>query len=154
MLDLSSLVEQDKGLPSTGQNRDSVSHGALNGEELLLTVEEPSLHKRSQFLLLGTPGAHVFKGFFGLEDEPVKSVKMKVETRSGILWRLPDEFALCSLQFRFALRVSVMFHCVEPHPQKNVKSNKRAVSTKSTWIAIILNPPAGPLRRFDLLQTF
>ena len=25
---------------------------------------------------------------------------MKVETRSGILWRLPHEFALCSLQFR------------------------------------------------------
>ena len=42
---------------------------------------------------------------------------------------------------------SVMFHCVEPHPQKNVKPNKRAVSTKSTRIAIILNPPAGPLRR-------
>ena len=36
-----------------------------------------------------------------------------------------------------------MFHCVEPHPQKNVKPNKRAVSTKSTRIAIILNPPAG-----------
>ena len=63
-------------------------------------------------------GAHVFEGFLGLEDEPVKSVKMKVETRSGILWRLPHEFALCSLQFRFALRVSVMFHCVEPHSQK------------------------------------
>ena len=93
----------------------------------------------------GPCGAHVFEGFFGLEDEPVKSVKMKVETRSGILWR--HEFALCSLQFRFALRVSVMFHCVEPHPQKNVKPNKRAVSTKSTRIAIILNPPAGPLRR-------
>ena len=28
------------------------------------------------------------------------------------------------------------------------------VSTKSTRVAIILNPPAGPLRRFDLLQTF
>ena len=91
----------------------------------------------------GPCGAHVFEGFFGLEDEPVKSVKMKVETRSGILWRLPDEFALCSLQFRFALRVSVMFHCVEPHPQKNVKPNKRVVSTKSTRISIILNPPAG-----------
>ena len=102
----------------------------------------------------GPCGAHVFEGFFGLEDEPVKSVKMKVETRSGILWRLPHEFALCSLQFRFALRVSVMFHCVESHSQKNVKPNKRAVSTKSTRIAIILNPPAGPLRRFDLLQTF
>ena len=25
---------------------------------------------------------------------------MKVEIRSGILWRLPHEFALCSLQFR------------------------------------------------------
>ena len=119
----------------------------------------------------GPCGAHVFEVFFGLEDEPVKSVKMKVETRSadlalqgrdgggigadvrGVLrggfqgWRLPHEFALCSLQFRFALRVSVMFHCVEPHPQKKVKPNKRAVSTKSTRIAMILNPPAGPLRR-------
>ena len=27
------------------------------------------------------------------------------------------------------------------------QGNKRAVSTKSTRIAIILNPPAGPLRR-------
>ena len=53
----------------------------------------------------------------------------------------------CSLQFRFALQVSVMFHCVELHPQKNVKPNKRAVSTKSTRIAIILNPPAELLRR-------
>ena len=26
----------------------------------------------------GPCGAHVFEGFFGLEDEPVKSVKMKV----------------------------------------------------------------------------
>ena len=50
--------------------------------------------------------AHVFEGFFGLEDEPVKSVKTKVETRSGILWRLPHEFALCSLQFRFTLDLS------------------------------------------------
>ena len=33
----------------------------------------------------GPCGAHVFEGFFGLEDEPVKSVKMKVETGSGIL---------------------------------------------------------------------
>ena len=31
----------------------------------------------------GPCGAHVFEGLFGLEDEPVKSVKMKVETRSG-----------------------------------------------------------------------
>ena len=66
----------------------------------------------------GPCGAHVFEGFLGLENEPVKSVKMKVETRSGILWKLPHEFALCSSRFRFALRVSVMFHCVEPHPQK------------------------------------
>ena len=29
-------------------------------------------------------GAHVFEGVFGLEHEPVKSVKMKVETRSGL----------------------------------------------------------------------
>ena len=38
----------------------------------------------------------MFEGFFGLEDEPVKSVKMKVETRSGILWRLPHEFVPCA----------------------------------------------------------
>ena len=70
-------------------------------------------------LLLGRPLWRTrFRRVFGLEDEPVKSVKMKVETRSGVLWRLPHEFALCSLQFRFALRVSVMFHCVEPHSQK------------------------------------
>ena len=38
------------------------------------------------FALLGRPlWPHVFEGFFGLEDKPVKSVKMKVETRSGIL---------------------------------------------------------------------
>ena len=61
--------------------------------------------------------AHTFsKGFSASKMNP--SNLSKVETRSGILWRLPHEFALCSLQFRFALRVSVMFHCVEPHPQK------------------------------------
>ena len=50
-------------------------------------------------LVLGRPLWRTrFERFFGLEDEPVKSVKMKVETRSGILWRLPHEFALCSLQ--------------------------------------------------------
>ena len=49
---------------------------------------------------------------------------------------------------------SLLCFIVWNHPQKNVKPNKRAVSTKSTRIAIILNPPAGPLRRFDLLQTF
>ena len=43
--------------------------------------------------------------------------------------------------------------CGTPSAKKNVKPNKRAVSTESTRIAIILNPPAGPLRRFDLLQT-
>ena len=64
-----------------------------------------------------------FSKVFGLEDEPVKSVKMKVETRSGKLWTLPREFALCSLQFRFAFRVSVMFHCVEPHPQNKKTLN-------------------------------
>ena len=31
----------------------------------------------------GPCGAHVFQEFFGLEHEPFKSVKMKVETRSG-----------------------------------------------------------------------
>ena len=41
-----------------------------------------------------------------------------------------------------------------PIRKKNIKPNKRAVSTKSMRIAIILNPPARPLRRFDLLQTF
>ena len=40
-----------------------------------------------------------------------------------------------------------------PIRKQSVKPNKRAVSTKSTRIATILNPPAGPLRRFDLLQT-
>ena len=40
-------------------------------------------------------GAHVFEEFFGLEDEPVESVRIKIETRSGIL-RLPHEFALCT----------------------------------------------------------
>ena len=43
--------------------------------------------------------------------------------------------------------------CGTPFAKKKVKPNKRAVSTKSTRIAIVLNPPAGPLRRFDLLQT-
>ena len=63
----------------------------------------------------GPCGAHVFEGFF--EDEPVKSGKMKVENkvRDG---RLPHEFALCSLQFW--LLSGSLFHCVEPHPQKNV----------------------------------
>ena len=50
----------------------------------------------------GLCGAHVFEGFFGLEDEPVKSVKMKVETRSGI-WRLPHEFALPYAAYYFGL---------------------------------------------------
>ena len=47
--------------------------------------------------------------------------------------------------YNFGLLSSLMFCCVEP--QKNVKPNKRAVSTSSTRIAIILNPSAGPLRR-------
>ena len=67
-------------------------------------------------------GAHVFEGFFGLEDEPVKSVKMKVETRT---LEALTEFTLCAYNFG-ALRVSVVSLC-EPHPQKNVKPNKRAV---------------------------
>ena len=62
--------------------------------------------------------AHGFEGFFGLEDEPVKSVKMKVETRSGILWRLPHEFALCSLQFRFALGSLLCFIVWNPIRKK------------------------------------
>ena len=121
-------------------------------------LQSNKCRKNTPATALGKPcGAHVFEEFFDLEDKPVKSVKAKVERRSGILWKLPHEFALCSLQFRFALRVSVMFHCVEPHPQKKkVKPNKHAVSTKSMQIAIILvlNPATGPLRRFDLLQTF
>ena len=36
------------------------------------------------------------------------------------------------------------------NPTHNIK---HAVSTKSTRVAVILNPPARPLRRFDLLQT-
>ena len=81
-------------------------------------LQSNKCRKRYSRNCTGPCGAHVFEGFFGLKDELVKSVKMKVETRSGILWRLPHEFALCSLQFWFVLRVSVMFHCVEPHPQK------------------------------------
>ena len=104
----------------------------------------------------GPCGAHVFEGFLGLENEPVKSVKMKVETRSGILWKLPHEFALCSAAHDFGLLSGSLlcFIVWNPIRKKNVKPNKRAVSTKSTRIAIILNPPAGPLRCFDLLQTF
>ena len=45
----------------------------------------------------GACGAHVFEEFFGLEDESVKSVKMKVETKVGILWRLQHEFAFVQL---------------------------------------------------------
>ena len=130
------------------------THGQRQ-QQCSVACNRTNVEKDTPATVLGRPLWRTrFRRVFGLEDEPVKSVKMKVETRSGILWRLPHEFALCSLQFRFALRVSVMFHCVEPHPQKDVKPNKRAVSTKSTRIAIILNPPAGPLRRFDLLQTF
>ena len=82
-------------------------------------LQSNKCRKNTPATALGKPcGAHVFEEFFDLEDKPVKSVKAKVERRSGILWKLPHEFALCSLQFRFALRVSVMFHCVEPHPQK------------------------------------
>ena len=84
----------------------------------------------------GPCGAHVFEGFFGLEDEPVKSVKMKVETRSG-LWRLPHEFALCSLQFRFALRVSVMFNCVEPHPKKKLNPTNVRFRLKARGLLIL-----------------
>ena len=98
--------------------------------------------------------AHTFsKGFAASKMNPSNLSKSRSKQGPGHSGGF-HEFALCSLQFRFALRVSVVFHCVEPHPQKNVKPNKRAVSTKSTRIATILNPPAGPLRRFDLLQTF
>ena len=44
------------------------------------------------------------------------------------------------------LSTSLLCFIVWNHPQKNVKPNKRAVSTKTTRIAIILNPPAEPLR--------
>jgi len=37
----------------------------------------------------GTLLCTCFRRFFGCEHEPVKSVKMKVETRSELLWRLP-----------------------------------------------------------------
>ena len=83
-------------------------------------TNEMTLH----YLLGGPCGAHVFEEFFGLEDEPVKSVKRRSKQGPGY-WRLPHEFALCSFLFRFALRVSVMFHCVEPIRKK---TNKRAVS--------------------------
>ena len=56
---------------------------------LRLAIEQMQKKILPQLYWGGPCGAHVFEGFFGLEDEPVKSVKMKVETRSGILWRLP-----------------------------------------------------------------
>ena len=70
-----------------------------------------------------------FRRFFGLKDEPVQSVKMKVETRSGILWRLLHEFALCSLQFRFVAGLYYGFIVWNSIRKKKVKPNKRAGST-------------------------
>ena len=62
------------------------------------------------------PCAHVFEGFFGLEDEPVKSVKMKVETRSGGF-----HMSLPCAAYNFGLLSgSLLFHCVEPHPKKTL----------------------------------
>ena len=55
--------------------------------------------------------------------------------------------------YNFGLLSGSLFCSIVWNAKKNVKPHKRAVSTESTRIAI-LNPPAGPLRRFDLLQTF
>ena len=67
----------------------------------------------------GLCGAHVFEGFFGL-DEPVQSVKMKVETRSRILYKLPHEFALCSLQFRLLSESLLCFIVWNPIRKKTL----------------------------------
>ena len=100
--------------------------------------------------------AHVFEEFFGLEDEPAKSVKMKVETGPGYLEAF-HEFALCSFQFRFALRVSVMFHCVKPYPQKNVNPNYVQFRLKARGLlpsnSQLLRRFLTCFKRFDLLQT-
>ena len=80
--------------------------------------------------------AHTSEGFFGLEDEPVKSVKMKVETGPGY-FRGFHISALCSLQFRFAL-VSVVFSCVVWNPIRKKTLNQQTCGTKSTRIALSL----------------
>ena len=55
-------------------------------QQCSVACNRTNVEKDTPALYWGGPcGAHVFEGFFGLEDEPVKSVKMKVETRSGIL---------------------------------------------------------------------
>ena len=61
-------------------------------------LQSNNVEKDAPATVLGRPLWRTrFEGFFGFEDEPVKSVKMKVETRSGMLWRLPHEFCLVQL---------------------------------------------------------
>ena len=63
---------------------------------------------------------------------------------------LPWEF----LQFRLLSGSLLCFIVWNPIRKKNVKPNNVRFRLKSTRIAAIPNPPTGPLRRFDLLQTF
>ena len=75
-------------------------------------------------------GAHVFEGFFGLKDEP-PNLSNEGRKRFGILWRLPHKFALCSLQFRFALRLSLgrVFPASHtPHLLEHNKNNNKKAS--------------------------
>ena len=51
---------------------------------LWLAIEQMLKKILPQLSWGGLRGAHVFEGLFGL-DEPVRSVKMKVETRSDTL---------------------------------------------------------------------
>ena len=84
-----------------------------------------------------------FRRVFGLEDESVKSVKNEGRNRSRDTLGLLHKFVLCSLHFPLLLSRSLYVSLCGTPPQKNVKPNTRAVPR----IAIILNPPAGPLRR-------
>ena len=79
---------------------------------------------------------------------------MKVENKVRDTLEAPTEFALCSLQFRFALRV-LCFIVETPSAKKTLNPTNVWFRLKSR--AVVLNPPAGPLRRFDrfeLLQLF
>ena len=100
--------------------------------------------------------AHMFsKGFSASKMNPSNLSKMKVETRSGMLWRLPHEFALCSYNFGLLSGSLLCFIVWNPiRKKKTLNPTNVRFRLKDTRIAIILNPPAGPLRRFDLLQTF
>ena len=100
---------------------------------------QPGRRRRRWWQNWGGPcGANVFEGFFGFKDEPVKSVKMKIETRSGILWRLPHEFALCSLQFRFDMPWAV----VPAVPDSSNRLHLRACALKP-FSPHLFNPSFG-----------